>query len=142
MECRLTQAPGEEWQCQVSLRIEFNNDTGKRLSDVQEKKFGSVVTDPTRLEDVLRRAQLAILNPSVDHGKFVDFDVSKIGHDPPLGSAKQLQFSKNVVCLDLSGPEVTDLSFIDLPVSEGYPSNRHPLTFTPGYHFQCGPRRG
>ncbi|KAG9045356.1 hypothetical protein FS837_006454 [Tulasnella sp. UAMH 9824] len=115
MECRLTQAPGEPWKCQVSLRIEYSDETGKRLPETREKKFGPLITDPTLLEDTLRRAQLAILNPSVDHGKFVDFDVSRIGTDPPLGSPKQLQFSKNVVCLDLSGPEVTDLSFIDLP---------------------------
>ncbi|KAG8946753.1 hypothetical protein FRC04_011409 [Tulasnella sp. 424] len=115
MECRLTQSSGEPWKCQVSLRIEHNDETGKRLSEIREKKFGSLITDPSLLEDVLRRAQLAILNPTVDHGKFVDFDVSRIGTDPPLGSPKQLQFSKNVVCLDLSGPEVTDLSFIDLP---------------------------
>lgn len=116
MECRLTQASTDAWKCQVSLRIEYNDDTGKRLADVREKKFGPVITDPTLLEDVLRRAQLAILNPSVDHGRFVDFDMSRIGNNPPLGSSRQLQFSKNVVCLDLSGPDVTDLSFIDLPV--------------------------
>ncbi|KAG8885743.1 hypothetical protein FRB98_001655 [Tulasnella sp. 332] len=117
MECRLTQAaPGDAWKCQVSLRYEFNDETGKRQSEVREKLFGPLVTDPSLLEDVLRRAQLAILNPSVDHGKFVDFDLSLLNAlHPPLGSTKQLQFSKNVVCLDLAGESVTDLSFIDLP---------------------------
>ncbi len=116
MECRLIHSAEDPWKCQVSLRIEYNDDTGKRLADVREKKFGPVVTDPSLLEDVLRRAQLAVLNPSIDHGKFVDFDLSRLGPDPPLGSSRQLQFSKNIVCLDLSGPDVTDLSFIDLPV--------------------------
>ncbi|KAG8993005.1 hypothetical protein FRB94_011150 [Tulasnella sp. JGI-2019a] len=117
MECRLTQAsPGEDWKCQVSLRYEFSDETGKRRSEVQEKLFGPLVTDPSLLEDVLRRAQLAILNPSVDQNKFVNFELSLLdGKNPPLNSSKQLQFSKNVVCLDLSGPDVTDLSFIDLP---------------------------
>ncbi|KAG8903486.1 hypothetical protein FRB99_003229 [Tulasnella sp. 403] len=115
MECRLTHTPDESWKCQVSLRIEYSDDNQRRLPDVREKKFGTVITDPSLLEDVLRRAQLAILNPTIDHGKFVDFDLSRIGSNPPLGSPKQLQFSRNVVCLDLSGPDVTDLSFIDLP---------------------------
>lgn len=123
MECRLTQSD-EGWKCQVSLRIEFNDESGKRLPDVREKLFGPIVTDPALLEDVLRRAQLAILNPSVDSTKFVDYNVhdTRGGMGPPLGSAKQLQFSRNVVCLDLAGPDVTDLSFIDLPVA--YQSER------------------
>lgn len=108
----------QAWKCQVSLRYEFNDETGKRQPEVREKLFGPLITDPSALEDVLRRAQLAILNPSVDHGKFIDFDLSRLGGpNPPLGSSKQLQFSKNVVCLDLAGESVTDLSFIDLPVS-------------------------
>lgn len=140
MECRLTQSE-EGWKCQVSLRIEFNDETGKRLPDVREKLFGPIVTDPTLLEDVLRRAQLAIINPSVDHTKFVDFDVHRSGPNPPLGSAKQLQFSRNVVCLDLSGPDVTDLSFIDLPVSQftRVPTS-HVLIINArciGYNIQC-----
>lgn len=139
MECRLTQCPpGEAWKCQVSLRIEFNDDTGRRLPEVREKLFGPLVTDPTLLEDVLRRAQLAVLNPSVDHGKFVDFDINQLGPNPPLGSSKQLQFSKNVVCLDLSSPDVTDLSFIDLPVSPLLHLSQERTTYRgpmAGYHI-------
>lgn len=70
------------------------------------------------LEDMLRRAQLAILNPSVEASRFVDFDIEML--DPgelPLGSKLQLQFSSNVVCLDITSPDVTNLSFIDLPGS-------------------------
>lgn len=62
MECRLTQSPGEPWKCQVSLRIEYSDETGKRLPETREKKFGPLITDPSLLEDVLRRAQLAVLN--------------------------------------------------------------------------------
>jgi len=117
MECRLTQSSaGSKWQCQVKLRIEFDNETHVRLPRISEEKFGDMVYDPALLEDMLRRAQLAILNPSVSAKSFVKFDFTSIPDgDLPLGSKKQLQFSKNVVCLDLQGPQVTDLSFIDLP---------------------------
>ena len=117
MECRLTQSTASsKWQSQVKLRIEFDSLTHSRLQRVTEENFGDVVTDPALLEDVLRCAQLAILNPSVPARSFVNFDVANLSDgNPPLGSKKQLQFSKNVVCLDLQGPQVTDLSFIDLP---------------------------
>ena len=117
MECRLTYTPHTPWRCQVKLRIDFDNETGQRLLEVEEKPFGSLLEDPLELEDILRRAQMAILNPSVEPTAFVDLDLSSVGSEPPCGSRKQLQFSRNVVCLDLSGPDVTDLSFIDLPVS-------------------------
>lgn len=31
------------------------------------------------------------------------------------GALKALDFSRNVVCIDIWGPGLTDLSFIDLP---------------------------
>ncbi len=119
MECRLTYTPDSPWRCQVILRTEFDDSTFQRLPEIAEKRFGAPVTDPSLLEDVLRRAQIAILNPSVEFSKFIDFDVSTYDSSvAPLDSTRQLQFSKNTVCLDLSGPDVTDLSFIDLPVSD------------------------
>jgi hypothetical protein len=81
-----------------------------------ESTFGSIVHDTVELEKVLRRAQLAILNPSLPPIAFVDFDLDSLQDGvPPLGSNEQLAFSSNVVCLDVSGPDVPDLSFIDLP---------------------------
>ena len=116
MECRLARSPlGSYWQCQVSLRIEYDDNTQQRLSQVKEIKFGPNLVDPALLEDVLQRAQLAILNPSVNPDLFVSYNLERPSHDFPLGSSKQLQFSKNIVCVELSGPDLTDLSFIDLP---------------------------
>lgn len=114
MECRLQNSSGP-WRCQVLLRYE-RDELGNRLPEVREEKFGPVLHDKSLLEDMLRRAQLAILNPSVQAKRFVDYDLSD-KDTPPLGSERQLQFSCNVVCLDLQSPEVTDLSFIDLPGS-------------------------
>jgi hypothetical protein len=37
----------------------------------------------------------------------------EFGHG--IGSTQQLSFSENVVCLDICGPDVPNLSFIDLP---------------------------
>lgn len=114
MECRLQNVPGP-WRCQVLLRYE-RDEHGNRLDEVREEKFGQILTDRSLLEDMLRRAQLAILNPSVQAKRFVDYDLSD-DSSLPLGSERQLQFSCNVVCMDLQSPEVADLSFIDLPGS-------------------------
>ncbi|KLO09761.1 hypothetical protein SCHPADRAFT_857550 [Schizopora paradoxa] len=125
MECRLQHSKGP-WRCQVLLRYE-RDEFGNRLPEVKEEKFGPVLHDKSLLEDTLRRAQLAILNPSVQAKRFVDYDLNDEAY-PPLKSEKQLQFSCNVVCLDLQSPDVTDLSFIDLPgiisnVAEGEDRN-------------------
>ncbi|KAG8956047.1 hypothetical protein FRC03_010993 [Tulasnella sp. 419] len=112
MECRLTQSsPSDHWRCQVSICLEFNNETRKRLSTIRECKFGPLTTDPSLLVDMLRRAWLTILNPSVGHEHFVNFNLKRLkvsmdgGMALLLGSTKQLQFSKNT-CL-ISFPNIT-----------------------------------
>ena len=113
MECRLTHS-ARPWQCQVLLRREIDA-SGNKIQ-AREEPFGPMLFDKDDLEEMLRRAQLAILNPSLPAEFFVDFDTASLGSgECPPGSERQLQFSDNVVCLDLSSPDVTDLSFIDLP---------------------------
>ena len=100
MECRL-QNSSDPWKCQVLLRFE-KDEAGQRISNVREVKFGPLLRDKSQLEGMLRRAQLAILNPSVPHTSFVDLDTSNITPNEPIfGSNKPLQFSSNVVAFDL-----------------------------------------
>lgn len=114
MECRLSQTePDDNWSARISLRIEFDN-TGKRLSETQIYEFGPIISDPKVVERALRRAQAAILNWNVrEYLNFVTMD----DENPLLTQAwsSQLKFSKNVVCIAISGPKLTDLVFIDLP---------------------------
>ena len=110
MECRLTNS-GRPWQCQILLRRE-TDENGHRVP-TKEERFGPLLHDKTHLEEMIRRAQLAILNPSVPGKFFETFNTRSGTNHPEL--AKQLAFSSNVVCLDLSGPDLPDLSFIDLP---------------------------
>ena len=70
--------------------------------------FGATITDKGRVEERIRRAQRAILNPSIGYERFL------LGPDEDL-EERELSFSKNCVCLELSGPDLTDLSFCDLP---------------------------
>lgn len=109
-----------EWTCKVSLRFE-TDEQGKPVESVIERPFGTPVQKPHEVEALLRRAQLAILNPSVtDSTYFLEMDdkdvqSAKKGNKPPK-SAKQLTFSTNVICVDVEGSDVTDLTFLDLPV--------------------------
>ena len=59
MECRL-QNSAEPWKCQVLLRFK-KDENGQPNQDVREIKFGPVLTDKSQLEEMLRRAQLAVL---------------------------------------------------------------------------------
>lgn len=112
MECRLSSS-SEPWRCQVSIRWEFDS-SGKRRNEVQETTFGAVITNKTEVELMLRRAQAAVLHPDIPAAKFVTMGASELNKESPL-QTKRLLFSRNVVCIDLAGPDLTDLSFVDLP---------------------------
>ena len=95
MEVRIQSADGP-WRCQVRLRRE-TDENGKPLPSIQETTFGGPVGESQLVEAILKRAQLAILNPSVrDSTKFVSLDLKSIGDGLLLGSKKQLDFSSNL----------------------------------------------
>lgn len=113
MECRLKHSD-EPWKCQVWLRWE--TDTNGNKITPKEVPFGPLLHDKGDLELMIRRAQLAILNPSLPETSFFSFDIESLGEgEHPDGSKRQFQFSESVVCLNISGQDLTDLSFIDLP---------------------------
>jgi len=78
------------------------------LSEQTKELFGDDITDKDLVKDRIERAQLAILNPSLPAETFLVADTDS-------GSLSELSFSSNIVCLEITGPEYTDLSFIDLP---------------------------
>ena len=106
-ECQLSYSD-RPWSCQVVLRKTFDK-YGKPLGPAAPIPFGSVITDKGEVEERIRRAQRAILNPSIGHETFL------FGPDGEPAEGSELSFSKNRVCLELSGPDLTDLSFCDLP---------------------------
>jgi len=78
------------------------------MGTAQNTLFGPVIRDKEEVEERIRRAQRAILRPSQDPDTFLS------GPDEDSGN-RELTFSKNCVSLEISGPELTDLSFCDLP---------------------------
>ncbi|CAG8503439.1 7611_t:CDS:2 [Diversispora eburnea] len=112
MELRLIELE-VEWSCQISLRQEYNG-KGKRFSQPTEVKFGSLIKSHKEVELMARRAQKALLNPSKNSDEFLNwnFGTRYNGDD---ANTNELKFTKNVVCLEIKGKNVPNLSLIDLP---------------------------
>ncbi|KAG6810923.1 hypothetical protein H0H92_009758 [Tricholoma furcatifolium] len=102
-ECRLSRSTGA-WKCIVELRIIEN---GKLFST----KFGDPIMRKEDVEDRIRRAQWAILNPKLRKAHGAPHFLTGNDH----GDALEQSFSSSYVSLQISGPEVPDLSFVDLP---------------------------
>ncbi|KAF9234006.1 P-loop containing nucleoside triphosphate hydrolase protein [Melanogaster broomeanus] len=102
-ECKLSHSD-DPWRCTVKLH--FSSDANGVPIPVRLIPFGGPITDKALVEDRIRRAQLAILNPSKDHTKYLH------GADP--SDENEASFSRNYVSLEISGSELEDLSFVDL----------------------------
>ncbi|KAF5317462.1 hypothetical protein D9758_018043 [Tetrapyrgos nigripes] len=112
MECRLSSS-SSPWSCRIFIRREYDK-FGKPLDDVSETSFGNIITDKTKVEPMLRRAQVSVLNPEVPVARILSstFDELKEWSEKSL---ETVPFSRNVIIVDLEGPGLTDLAFIDLP---------------------------
>jgi GTPase SAR1 family protein len=97
----------QTWHCTISLRIEHIEVPGTPRS------LGPIIFATTENKDdvtlLLRRAQLAILNPAVPLSHFQALDETECQKYPVA-----LKFSRNTVVLDIIGADV-DVTFIDLP---------------------------
>ncbi|CAG8689489.1 6009_t:CDS:2, partial [Acaulospora colombiana] len=97
---RLSKRPDEDWSCEVYLR---------RLSGgLGEEKFGEPIRAKSDVQERIRRAQLAILNPSISSAEFLKPTC-------PTPANNEISFSKDLVSVRISGKDVDDLSFVDLP---------------------------
>lgn len=105
-ECRLSFS-NDRWKCVVSLRF-ITDANGQPLGQARNEPFGAVIYNKDEVEERIRRAQRAILNPSTPYRQFLDNEDG----DP---EERQLTFSNNCVSLQISGKDVADLSFCDLP---------------------------
>ncbi|KAM5545240.1 hypothetical protein V8D89_001351 [Ganoderma adspersum] len=105
-ECRLTRSQ-EAWQCTVSLHI-LKDSEGHALGQSRVVRFGDVIYDKEKVEDRIRRAQYAVLNPNTDYRVFLE-------DDQPDLTRKEVTFSSNYISLEIRGEDVEDLSFCDLP---------------------------
>ena len=73
------------------------------------------------MERTLQRAQIAVLEQEAETGPSRDMCVQSISSGGLIGEKKttirqrSLAFSRNVICVDVSSPDLVNLSFVDLP---------------------------
>ncbi|CAG8570931.1 6844_t:CDS:2 [Paraglomus occultum] len=100
------------WECSISLRVEYDENNNP-LPDARRKNlgFGEAIHDPSDVHLMAYRAQKALLNPSTKHDLYLDHE--------PLDESKEeedeIKFTMNTVCLSIKGPNVPNLSLVDLP---------------------------
>ncbi|KAI6044502.1 P-loop containing nucleoside triphosphate hydrolase protein [Pisolithus marmoratus] len=119
-ECKLTQAD-TPWTCVVKLHF-ITDERGSPIRPIISA-FGDAMSSKAHVEERIRRAQRAILNPGTDYKKFLE------GYEVPSG-ANEMSFSRNYVSLEISGKELADLSFVDLPgliASVGHAGNANDI---------------
>ena len=121
-----------EWSCRVSIRKDHvyqppaepirGFDVNDRAPFFPWKKLPATTTfefksvqDKTQIEDVLRWAQLAILNDDKNVELFIPGSGSIAVNTPADAVETTAKFSPNVVALEIKGPDLPDLSFYDLP---------------------------
>ena len=91
------------------MSLRFTTDTnGQVLGQVRNDTFGPAITVKSDVEERIRRAQRAILNPSMPSRKFLENTDEDMGEN-------ELTFSTNCISLQITSPNVADLSFCDLP---------------------------
>ncbi|KAK6346526.1 hypothetical protein TWF696_006651 [Orbilia brochopaga] len=116
LEITLTEdpAPAAPWRCRISLRFHKDYNPKKRGDpwvDTQHQQFFFMnVDNPDHVEHALIRAQLAVLNPTKPWTQFTDKALSL-----PSSETTDVPFSPNVICMEITGNNIPNLSFIDLP---------------------------
>ncbi|KAI1341035.1 P-loop containing nucleoside triphosphate hydrolase protein [Xylariaceae sp. FL0016] len=135
LHIRLIGSNNAHWSCTVSLQLDYDFQPppgGKiKKTDVTERnpfppwvkkshrdtKMFKTIFDPSEIEEVLRWAQVAVLNHNKSHELFIPGEGS-IARETDLSVAAShtdAQFSPNIVALEIKGPSLPDLSFYDLP---------------------------
>lgn len=109
-----------QWKCTISLQYSYHYLPGHTDHDagfldwvshgqVQMSEF-TTITSKSELELNLRRAQVAILNPAKNWRNCVNLRAADVDR-----ATFEVDFSPNVICLEITAPRLLEMSFYDLP---------------------------
>lgn len=112
-----SQISSAQWAASISIKQSyyFNPRQGRSqwyIRDGAIVTHFATVTEKQELDIMLRRAQIAVLNPKDNPRIFDNIDLHSAA-----GTPRQVAFSPNVICLEIQGPDLPELSFYDLPGS-------------------------
>lgn len=117
LQITLTDSFDKPWYCRITLQKKYSlysttqSDSlyGKwGLNDSLDEIFFAETYEIVNLEEALKRAQLATLNPGASYQKYLNtVDVNSL--------EAAVDFSPNAVRLDIISPGSPNLSFFDLP---------------------------
>jgi GTPase SAR1 family protein len=129
----ITTSPADLWSCKVSLQQYYryvhpgprgvdSKSVNKKNpfppwveQDLEVKEFKTIY-DKSELEEVIKWAQIALLNHDIDHRLFVPGSGRRAQGDFQQEKAiAEAKFSPNVIGVEISGPGLPALSFYDLP---------------------------
>jgi len=111
--------PQAAWQARVTLRLNYiykGVTRGAKFPgwvpnhNVLEVPFATCGS-PGELEEVIRRAQLALIHPLEDATVFAQGRASTLNPE----QTHKVNFSPNIVCIYVAHPSLPNLSFYDLP---------------------------
>jgi hypothetical protein len=117
-------SPSDTWTCIVSLQEDHTLElTGRRsqnpkwvLGEEMKSTLFKRISKKTELEEVLVWAQLALLNPSTDINAFIPGTPQHAVQGLHFSQVNlEVQYSPNVVAVEIRGPGLPALSFFDLP---------------------------
>ncbi|KAF9455948.1 P-loop containing nucleoside triphosphate hydrolase protein [Collybia nuda] len=105
----------QPFSVQVHLRYEYDLQ-GQRRRELVDVPFGPPLLERSAVELRLRQAQTAILQNMTDSAEIDAFlETSALELPSKIKGNGVLRFSKNIVCVDVCGPNLANLSFFDLP---------------------------
>ncbi|XP_044716065.1 dynamin family domain-containing protein [Hirsutella rhossiliensis] len=104
-----------DWSCRVWLRKDYvyQPPSDRQINETDFK----TMHDKSEIEEVLRWAQIAILNDEKHPRTFVPGSGSTALNMSLAKAAEETaaKFSPNIVALEIKGPDLPDLSFYDMP---------------------------
>jgi hypothetical protein len=123
-------APAAEWKCIVSLHETYRFSTDTRRKPTRSNPFPpwtlkeqarptihpfAETNNKAELENILRWAQRALLNPNQHYTAFIPGTGSLAKEGSANGIKDEADFSPNLVSIEIFGPRLPALSFYDLP---------------------------
>jgi hypothetical protein len=124
-------SPSPTWSCTVSLRLDYTFTTGKRRVPTKSMPFPpwtdntafspdsiklfKTISEKSELEDVLKWAQIALLNPNQDYRQFIPGSGTVAQNGLKVEYTHEADYSPNIVQIEIFGPRLPALSFYDLP---------------------------